>query len=206
MSVFNKVKNFVLNRQGLKKISSLYKIASIGLEFCESPMFKNRALHILSNVYIDNRTGDPKKLRIGNYCNISCRIVLHSEAELIVGDYVYMNSNCSLNVFNTVTIGSNCLFGPNVVIWDSDNHPLDSKLRLEQSIEIPKVASLKSHGLGGGDVVIGDNVWIGMDCLILGGVKIGEGAVIAASSVVVKDIPPYVLAAGVPAKVVKQLR
>ena len=56
-----------------------------------------------------------------------------------------------------------------------------------------------------GGIVIGDRVWIGDRAVILGGVHIGEGAVIGANAVVTHDIPPYAVAAGVPAKVIKQL-
>lgn len=59
--------------------------------------------------------------------------------------------------------------------------------------------------LGGGDIVIEDNVWIGMESLILGGVTIGENSVVAARSVVTKDVPPNMLVAGVPAKIVKKI-
>ena len=57
----------------------------------------------------------------------------------------------------------------------------------------------------GGDIVIEDNVWIGMESLILGGVTIGENSVVAARSVVTKDVPPNMLVAGVPAKIVKKI-
>lgn len=59
--------------------------------------------------------------------------------------------------------------------------------------------------LGGGDIVIEDNVWIGMEALILGGVTIGENSVVAARSVVTKDVPANCLVAGIPAKVVKKI-
>ena len=56
-----------------------------------------------------------------------------------------------------------------------------------------------------GDIVVGNDVWLGRDSLILPGVTIGEGAVVASGAVVTKDIPPYTLAAGVPAVVKKEL-
>ncbi len=55
-----------------------------------------------------------------------------------------------------------------------------------------------------GDIVVGNDVWFGYDCLIMGGVKIGHGAIIAARAVVVKDVPPYSIVAGNPAQVVKK--
>lgn len=55
-----------------------------------------------------------------------------------------------------------------------------------------------------GDIVIGNDVWIGRECVVMPGVKIGDGAIVAASSVVVKDIPPYTVFGGNPAKFIKQ--
>lgn len=114
-----------------------------------------------------------------------------------------MNSNCKAYISNKLFIGSNCLFGPNVTIWDTDNHSLDFEERRIQSELIPK-KKLNSY-IGGGDIFIGNDVWIGMNVLILGGIKIGDGSVIAAGSVVTKDIPPHSLAGGVPAKVIKKI-
>lgn len=97
------------------------------------------------------------------------------------------------------------MFGPNVRIWDSKNHPLDKGERRDQCIHIAEKGLVDSYEAGGGDIVIGDDVWIGMDSIIMGGVTIGDGAVVAAGSVVTKSIPANVLAGGVPAKVIKNL-
>lgn len=64
---------------------------------------------------------------------------------------------------------------------------------------------IDSYQAGGGDITIGNDVWIGMDTIVLGGVTIGNGSVIAAGSVVTKSIPENVLAGGVPARVIKSL-
>lgn len=69
-----------------------------------------------------------------------------------------------------------------------------------------KVKCLKTErfeALSKGDIVVSDDVWIGQDAIILSGVKIGQGAVIAAGAVVNRDIPPYAIAGGVPAKVIR---
>jgi acetyltransferase-like isoleucine patch superfamily enzyme len=67
----------------------------------------------------------------------------------------------------------------------------------------PNAAKIKGHPSSKGDVIIGNDVWIGFGCTILSGVKIGDGAVVAARSVVTKDVPPYAIVGGVPAKVIK---
>lgn len=92
-----------------------------------------------------------------------------------------------------ITIGKDTMVGPNCVITDSDFHahwPAETR-HLEPAFELDR------------DVSIGANVWIGMNSLILKGVRIGDGAIVAAGSVVVRDVPPKAVVAGVPAKVVK---
>jgi acetyltransferase-like isoleucine patch superfamily enzyme len=67
----------------------------------------------------------------------------------------------------------------------------------------PEAKGIKGHPQSKGDVVIGNDVWIGFGATILSGVKIGDGAVVGARAVVSKDVPPYAVVGGVPAKVLK---
>ena len=90
-----------------------------------------------------------------------------------------------------LTIGKNVLFGPNVAIYTA-GHPIHPDSR----------NSGYEYGI---PVTIGDNVWIGGSCVILPGVKIGNNAVIGAGSVVTKDIPDNVCAAGNPCKVIREI-
>lgn len=93
-----------------------------------------------------------------------------------------------------ITIGNNVAVGANTTIVDTDFHPIDP---LERKIH---PASAKTA-----PIVIEDDVFIGMSCLVLKGVTIGKGSVIGAGSVVTKSIPPGVIAAGNPAKVIRKL-
>lgn len=93
-------------------------------------------------------------------------------------------------------IGNNVLTGPDVLITDNAHGEAKRKW-----MDIhPSFRPLYSKG----EVVIGDNVWIGQGAMIMPGVHIGDGAIIAANSVVTQDVPAYCVAAGVPAKVVKK--
>jgi acetyltransferase-like isoleucine patch superfamily enzyme len=112
-------------------------------------------------------------------------------ALLTIGDDFGMTGGsivCALRV----TIGDRVMVGANSVITDTDFHPLDPLERRAQ----PSAGARAP-------VVIGDDVFIGMGCLILKGVTIGAGAVIGAGSVVTRDVPPGAVAAGNPARVVK---
>lgn len=118
---------------------------------------------------------------------------LNAGAKLVIGDTFAMSGG-SICAAESVTIGNNVAVGANSVIVDTDFHPLRPDLR-------------ERHPLDGktGPVVIEDWVFIGMNCLILKGVTIGRGSVVGANSVVSGDVPPGVIAAGNPARVVREL-
>jgi acetyltransferase-like isoleucine patch superfamily enzyme len=99
----------------------------------------------------------------------------------------YANNGLNLSCFKHISIGHGAAIAENVTIRDSDNHVVRGSTRSETA-----------------PVTIGDHVWIGMNALILKGVTIGDGAVVAAGAVVTKDVPAAALVAGVPAKVVRE--
>ena len=108
-----------------------------------------------------------------------------------LGDNVYINHNCMFLDCGGITIGDNVLIGPNVGIFTPE-HAFDPQLRIE-GYEI-------SH-----PVVIKDNVWIGGNVSIIGGVTIGENTIIGAGSVVTHDIPANVIAVGNPCRVLREI-
>lgn len=107
------------------------------------------------------------------------------------GKNFFANYNCTIIDVARVTIGDNCQFAPNVSIYTA-GHPVHPDSR----------NSLYEYGIG---VSIGDNVWIGGSTVILPGVHIGSNTVIGAGSVVTKDIPDWVVAAGNPCKVIRKI-
>lgn len=109
---------------------------------------------------------------------------------LFVGENFYSNYNFVVLAGTKITIGDNVLIGPDVGLYAA-GHPLDVKQR---------VAGLEYAY----PIVIGNNVWIGGGVRIVAGVTIGDNTVIAAGSVVTKDIPANVLAGGVPCKVLRE--
>ena len=108
-----------------------------------------------------------------------------------VGKNFFANYNCTIIDVAKVTIGNNCQMAPNVAIYTA-GHPLHPVSR----------NSLYEYGIS---VTIGDNVWIGGNTVILPGVHIGSNTVIGAGSVVTKDIPDWVVAAGNPCRVIKKI-
>jgi len=118
---------------------------------------------------------------------------LRSEAILEIGDNVGISGG-GICVAEKVIIGNNLLMGANSFITDTDFHPIEKKNRRFQK---GNIISKK--------VVIEDNVFIGMNSLILKGVTIGENSIIGAGSIVTNDIPPNCIAIGIPAKVIKKI-
>lgn len=110
--------------------------------------------------------------------------------EIVVGEGTELNGTTIVS-YESVKIGTNVLFGPGVVILDSDGHPSDRRLA-----DIP--ANIRTA-----PVVIQDNVWIGLNAVILKGVTIGSGAVVGPNSVVHDDVPPHTVVAGNPARPIK---
>lgn len=109
---------------------------------------------------------------------------------LSIGDNSGIGVNCEVN--GKVSIGNDVMMGPEVVIYTSGhNHErTDIPMRLQGSSE--------SY-----PVTIGNDVWIGRRTIIMPGVNIGDGCIIGAGAVVTKDVPPFSVAGGVPAKVIK---
>lgn len=122
-----------------------------------------------------------------------CRINVNSGAKLTLGSG-YMNHDSVIDCFESISVGEHVVISERVVMRDSDNHGVCS---LKDNCKITGKPSFSAP------IVIEDHVWIGMNVIILKGVTIGEGSIIAAGSVVTRDVPAHCLAAGVPAKVIK---
>lgn len=104
------------------------------------------------------------------------------------------------NSKNKLSIGSYCSIAGDVVFILSGEHNVSTISTYPFKV---KCFGKKMEGESKGDIIVGDDVWIGYRATILSGVTIGQGAIIAAGAVVTRDVPPYAIVAGVPAKVIK---
>ncbi len=111
---------------------------------------------------------------------------------IVIGNDVSANRNLTIYCADSVTIGDGVMMGSGILITDND-HGID-----------PTLPNFRNQPLITKKVKIGDGCWIGERASILGGVEIGEHCIIAAGAVVTKSIPPYSIAGGVPAKVIKR--
>ena len=122
--------------------------------------------------------------------------LLRPGAELEIGDDTGISGG-SFCAARSVKIGKGCLIGANALVTDCDFHALKPEGRRHNS---------NPEDIGCEPVVIEDNVWLGANVTVLKGVRIGRNTVVAAGSVVTKSLPEGVLAAGVPAKVIRSLK
>lgn len=187
-----------MNLQEFLDIMNRRKMITTGseaLRFCE--LMSQKALEITNQ--INNSYHTPEEIRelfselIGKKIDKSFSLFPPFYTDfgknLTIGKNVFINSGCKIQDQGGVTIGDGTLIGHNAVLATL-NHNIDPNHR--------------------GDIIpapinIGQNVWIGANATILPGVSIGDGAVIAAGAVVTKDVPENNVAAGVPAKVIKQI-
>ena len=139
--------------------------------------------------------------RFGNYNTIYDNVVLK---DVILGDFSYIAN--SSNIWNTV-IGKYCCIGSNVKcglgVHPSNTyvsiHPIFYSLERQSQITFADKQYFEESKKN----VIGNDVWVGANVIINGGVEIGDGAIIASGSIVTKNVPPYAIVGGVPAKIIK---
>ena len=145
----------------------------------------------------------PEFISIGNRSSIQSFCILEAIAEgiapsLCIGSDVSLGEYTHVTAAGKITIGNGVLTGRFVLITDN-SHGFS---RDRADLDIPPLCRKICFS---GDVWIGDNVWLGDRVTVLPGVHIGNGAVIGANSVVTENIPAYAIAAGTPAKVIRQL-
>lgn len=124
-------------------------------------------------------------------------IIARNGGSVEIGDDVSM-SGVTIYAFRHIGIGDHTIIGANTKIFDSDFHPIDPQIRLVNEDDKEHTAMRET--------IIGKNVFIGCNALILKGVRIGDNAVIGAGSVVTRDVPENCIAAGNPAVVVKEMK
>jgi len=120
-------------------------------------------------------------------------VYAHDEGVLVIGNNFTMNSNSQLGAsFGKIVIGDNCAIAPNCVLRAA-NHTFDDP-------NIP----FREQGHTYGEIIIEDDVWIASNCVITANTKIGRSSIVGAGSVVTKNVEPYSVVGGVPAKLIKK--
>ncbi|MDN3690728.1 acyltransferase [Cyclobacterium jeungdonense] len=133
-------------------------------------------------------------IRIGDRCKLwshmgTTQLYADRGALLEIGDDTFINTACILSASQHISIGKNCQIANQVVIMDGDFHGVENRDEKGKS----------------GAIFIEDGAWLATRCMVLKGVRIGKGATVAAGAVVTKDVAPYTLVGGVPAKLIRKL-
>jgi acetyltransferase-like isoleucine patch superfamily enzyme len=128
-----------------------------------------------------------------------CR-VLKPSGSIKIGSYCYVGDHTRIWSATGVTIGNQVLIAHSVNIHDNDSHPQSASHRHHQAVEIFAGCDFDMTDVGMAPIVIDDDVWIGFNSAIMKGVTIGKGAIIGAATVITKDVPPYAIMVGNPAR------
>lgn len=138
----------------------------------------------------------PQNIDIGaNFsCLRNCTLAACEDGAVKIGSRVSFNANVYINACDkgTIVLGNDVAVGPNVVMRASDH--------VTSSLDKP----IREQGHTGGSIIVEDDVWVAANVTILGGVRIGRGAVVAAGSVVNRDVSPYTIVGGIPARLAKR--
>jgi acetyltransferase-like isoleucine patch superfamily enzyme len=159
----------------------------------------HRQLQLGKNIFMDDRvvifqreTGGPIKLGDRVYLFRDTILETGEGARIEIGDEASIHPRCQINAYkSSIIIGQGVMLAPSCALYSYDHGILPAQPIREQPLGSK------------GDITIGDEAWLSFGVIVLGGVKIGNGAVIAAGSVVTHDIPNEAVAAGNPARVIK---
>ena len=144
-------------------------------------------------------------IRIGKNCEIYGTVQSMGKGEIRIGDHTAIYERSIIGSIESITIGNCVIISNEVHVFDNNNHPTSPKAREKMCLEGFHTDAWHWKHADSKPIVIEDNVWIGERSTILKGVTIGKGAVVACNSVVTKDVPPYTIVAGNPARIVKEI-
>ena len=173
--------------------------------FYYSPLFKTMCFKVGINLNLVNglpEINDNIKIIIGNNVCVYGKETSFGGGRVIknpileIGDNTFIGPGVKICSYERISIGKHCFLAARVIIIDSDGHPLDwEKRRNKCTVSKERVEP----------VTVEDDVWIGEGSFICKGVRIGRGAIIAARSVVTKDVPEFTISGGNPAKIIKEI-
>ncbi len=196
MQIYSHLMQSVKVLREKRALRDLSKIGKLGNNVHVTPTFRCRYFGSVS-----------KPIQIGNNTSLAGEFYLEGKGQISVGNYCSFRERTFIGALYSVEIGNHVFGAADVYICDNNNHPISPKARLEMTLQPPGTSSWKweHKNVEGAPIRIEDCVWLGRYCMILKGVTIGRGSIVAAGAVVTKSIPPFSIAAGNPARVVKTL-
>ena len=147
----------------------------------------------------------PGKIAIGDHCRIFGRLQTQGSGEIRIGNHTCIYQDTVIGSAESIRIRDCVIISNHVHIYDNNNHPTDPDVRRKMCMAGFDGEAWKWKYADSAPIVIEDNVWIGEYAAVLKGVTIGTGSIVASHAVVTKDVPPYSIVAGNPARVVKEI-
>lgn len=188
------------------------KFIKIFLDMIHNSRFKNLCIYDNTTKFyeyarISNNLNNPSAIKIGSNSHIKGELLVFGHGgNISIGSYCYVGENTRIWSAKKIEIGDRVLISHGVNIFDNLIHPIDPELRHKQFVSIITVGQPKQiTTLDEKEVKIGNDVLIGAMSIILRGITIGECSIVGAGSVVTKDIPPYTIVAGNPARVIHEI-
>lgn len=157
-----------------------------------SPLYQHRGKHSVIHSSVRMDTPPYRKFSLGDYSVIeSFACINNAVGDVIIGNYTRIGLHNT--IIGPVTIGHHVNLAQGITVT-----------ALNHKFENPDIR-IDEQGVSTKPVVIGNDIWVGANAVILPGITIGDHSVIAAGAIVTKDVPPHSLVAGIPAKVIKQI-
>lgn len=187
-------------------VSKIYKYLLYILWKKRCDIDKSTVIH--KGASCKNFSGDFRNIKIKKNTHIRGELVTYtSNGKILIGERCFIGERSKIWSMNTVEIGNDVMISHNVNIHDNDSHSTNLKIRKNELkyITTKGFPSDNIFSVSNKSIHIKDGVWIGFNSIILKGVTIGEGSIIAAGSVVTKDVPAYTIVAGNPATIVRKI-
>lgn len=164
----------------------------------------NSIVYLKAKIY--NISKNKNNIVVGNNSHIKGELLVYAHGgKITIGDYCIVGPQTKIWSSCNIEIGNRVLLAHNINIHDNNAHPINAQQRHEHFKAIITTGHPSKINLGEKPIVIEDDVWIGFNAVILKGVTIGKGSIIAANSLVKQNVPPNVMVAGNPAVIIKQL-
>ncbi|MBR0843867.1 acyltransferase [Bradyrhizobium liaoningense] len=166
---------------------------------------KTAVFHPTARVYTQGL--EKERINVGAYTHIRGELTLFGHGgRITLGEYCYVGEQTRIWSAKEISIGNRVLISHMCTIMDNLTHPIDPAERHQQFRDMITTGHPRELDLDEQPVFIEDDALISCHCVVLRGVRIGRGAVIGAGSVVTRDIPPMVIAAGNPARVIRDIK
>jgi acetyltransferase-like isoleucine patch superfamily enzyme len=184
------------------------KLANTKIDKCEKQVFKHKDSRFYEGARVFNFLNDQSKIRIGKNTYVRGELMLLGYGGSInIGDDCFIGEGSKIWSGESLSIGNNVLISHNVSIVDTNAHELNHIERAKRYKDLIANGQWNSKGsIITSPIIIKDYAWINFGVVILKGVTIGKGAIVAANAVVTKDVSDFTMVAGNPAKHIKNLK